>query len=486
MQVVDVNGNMFGYDHLEIIGVDGKPKTTGGGGGGGSITIGTTTISSGTVGRILFEGTGNVVQESANLNFDIATNNFIIGTTATSSPKLLITSLNRSDILLRSGAATNDTLSIYAFGGTYGSNYAQIGVNDGVNAANQGGAIYLDSRTGTAPPIRLTVKGTGTTAMTNAMSVFNTGNVAINTIIDSGYKLDVNGTIRSNGIIYAGPFTPGAGLQATDYIATTGRVRAAGGISFRSPIVGDNTFNGFAPGGNGILVYLSNGTPITFGGYGADTNPIIQTTADFNPSSGSGNKSSISIVGVYQASGSYSGGIRGLYYNPTLISMTGVAFHRAIETTSGNVVFNGGNVLIGTTTDSGYKLDVNGTFKVSGAIYDSTNSPGTSGQVLSSTVTGTAWVSAGGGGASIIKLSAQTLTAASWSLSGGYYISTFSNVNITTNTRVDFTPDNSAYSEVTTCGMLPEVDVFAGSCRFYSLFPPQSDILGEITIFPTI
>lgn len=34
MQVVDANGNMFGYDHLEIIGADGKPKTTGGGGGG--------------------------------------------------------------------------------------------------------------------------------------------------------------------------------------------------------------------------------------------------------------------------------------------------------------------------------------------------------------------------------------------------------------------------------------------------------------------
>ena len=27
MQVVDVNGNMFGYDHLEIIGADGRPKT---------------------------------------------------------------------------------------------------------------------------------------------------------------------------------------------------------------------------------------------------------------------------------------------------------------------------------------------------------------------------------------------------------------------------------------------------------------------------
>lgn len=91
-----------------------------------------------------------------------------------------------------------------------------------------------------------------------------------------------------------------------------------------------------------------------------------------------------------------------------------------------------------------------------------------------------------GGGSSIIKLLAQTLTAASWTLSGGYYTYTFSNVNITVNTRVDFTPDNASYSEVTTCGMLPEVDVAAGSCTFYSLFPPQSNILGEVTIFPTV
>ena len=92
----------------------------------------------------------------------------------------------------------------------------------------------------------------------------------------------------------------------------------------------------------------------------------------------------------------------------------------------------------------------------------------------------------GGGGGTIYKLTAQTLTAASWTLSGSYYTYTFSNVNITTNTRVDFTPDNSAYNEVTTCGMLPEVDVSSGSCTFYSLFPPQNDILGEVTIFPTI
>jgi hypothetical protein len=92
----------------------------------------------------------------------------------------------------------------------------------------------------------------------------------------------------------------------------------------------------------------------------------------------------------------------------------------------------------------------------------------------------------GGGGSTITKLTAQTLSAASWVLSGGFYTYTFSNVNITVNTRVDFTPDNASYSEVTTCGMTTEVDVFAGSCIFYALFPPQNNIVGEITIIPTV
>lgn len=92
----------------------------------------------------------------------------------------------------------------------------------------------------------------------------------------------------------------------------------------------------------------------------------------------------------------------------------------------------------------------------------------------------------GGGGSTITKLTAQTLSVGGWSLSGGLYIYTFTNAGINTNTRVDFTPDNASYSEVTTCGMTTEVDVFAGSCRFYALFPPQNNIVGEITIIPTV
>jgi hypothetical protein len=52
-----------------------------------------------------------------------------------------------------------------------------------------------------------------------------------------------------------------------------------------------------------------------------------------------------------------------------------------------------GNMGIGTTNPS-QTLHVQGNARVTGAIYDSTNSPGTSGQVLQSTVSGTQWAPA--------------------------------------------------------------------------------------------
>jgi hypothetical protein len=56
------------------------------------------------------------------------------------------------------------------------------------------------------------------------------------------------------------------------------------------------------------------------------------------------------------------------------------------------VINSSGNVGIGTTSPS-QKLHVSGNARVTGAYYDSNNSAGTSGQVLSSTATGTDWVS---------------------------------------------------------------------------------------------
>jgi hypothetical protein len=68
-------------------------------------------------------------------------------------------------------------------------------------------------------------------------------------------------------------------------------------------------------------------------------------------SSGTTTLDALRINPAINNTGSYSGIVRGIYYNPTLTSLTGTT-HRAIETTAGNVTFNStsGNVAIGGTS----------------------------------------------------------------------------------------------------------------------------------------
>lgn len=150
------------------------------------ITIGTTAITSGTVGRVLFEGTGNVVQESANLFWDNTNGRLGIGGTP-------------SETLDVKGSATSGFNAI-----SFKSQYTSVGYLGGDNtsiffstAPSSGGSyLSLSSANASLNAVQNIRFLTGSTL--RAMIAITTGNVLINTTTDAGYKLDVNGTARVN------------------------------------------------------------------------------------------------------------------------------------------------------------------------------------------------------------------------------------------------------------------------------------------------
>ena len=89
------------------------------------------------------------------------------------------------------------------------------------------------------------------------------------------------------------------------------------------------------------------------------------------------------------------------------------------------------------------------------------------------------------GAAAPVKLLSQTLAVGSWSASGGYYVYTFSNVNIDSTCEISVTPQNASFLTAYTAQILPYIAVGSGSATFYSLFPPQGDIVVDIVITQT-
>jgi hypothetical protein len=121
-----------------------------GSGGGGSLTIGTTPIVSGNVGRVLFQGAGNVLQEDSNINWD-NTNKFLnVGSSVSNLGKSPIwISTNINDYygfgIENSNTGTNASSEFAAFAdtGTLTTNFVALGKNNsGFNGTTAGFPIY--------------------------------------------------------------------------------------------------------------------------------------------------------------------------------------------------------------------------------------------------------------------------------------------------------------------------------------------------------
>jgi len=156
------------------------------------ITIGTTAITSGTVGRVLFEGTGNVVSESANFFWDNTNGRLGINNASPqqsldiSGAMRIVTTGNYPISLSRastSGVAqqvSNSGTTTYFGTDSTGGGFLFTGGLQYASFFGNGG--NFPTQFGTNGAIRMTI--------------FNDGNVGVNTTTNAGFKLDVNGTAR--------------------------------------------------------------------------------------------------------------------------------------------------------------------------------------------------------------------------------------------------------------------------------------------------
>jgi hypothetical protein len=290
------------------------------------LTIGTTPIASGTIGRVLFQGTGNVLQQSSSLFWDGTNERLGIGTSTPLTSFHLAGSSTAVSLLARSSliastlvaSANNDVLIGLDIAPTF-NNGAFTGVSNlGIRLNSEflvsNGRAFTTSSGATANSGgfaggQFFSTGTNTTSGSVTLQTFFAGigytaplrinplggNVLINTTTDAGFRLDVNGTAR---------------------VSPTLTINGTAGAA---PILQLNA-NGFNSNNQYFVFRASNADKFQFGyTQGGASNRLFI----YNP----------------------------LFANDAL---------RIMEATN--------NVGINTTTDAGFRLDVNGTARVSGVL----------------------------------------------------------------------------------------------------------------------
>jgi hypothetical protein len=287
------------------------------------LTVGTTPITSGTVGRVLFEGTGNVLQEDAGLSWDntnkrlslVSTGDNLLNLTPQASGNAIVFNNNSyikwGTIGYTRGFSTATTFAVYnsAFTnifniGTTAACYVNTGSNFLIGTTTDAG--YKLDVNGTARVVgQTTLSGVGNTSATVALTTQNSDAVAM-------FAVRNDGAIRLNSISTGTTIFPYASDENT--LAIGGR-----NIAFSSAITTQGSRGVIAI--SGVSFTATIGSSISFGIY-----------KGFAPTSGTGTFEFTRIEGTINQTGGANGITRGLYINPTL---TAVADFRAIEVARG-------------------------------------------------------------------------------------------------------------------------------------------------------
>jgi hypothetical protein len=403
------------------------------------LTIGTTAIASGTIGRVLFQGTGNVLQQSSSLAYDDSTKAFSIVANQNATTSLTLSNNSTGSSSLITSTLISDT----AVGNSllYGSGR----VNNNVNQYQTGASYIIDYQ----GPVSLNLSSTfasgsnsgirfwtasSTSNGVERMRIASTGNVLINTTTDAGFRLDVNGTARvqndlsvsrnqnnptkiavsnttagNNSFVeggYASDSSSGE-CKIGKYSSTTSAykiITASNAYLYNGTIAGDiailNDFATgkikFAAGGSSTAqmtidsagnVGIGTSTPTnTFELASTSTSPLrLATTQSYFRATfaNSGNSGILDFVSsvfsfptndvVFGASSSAGGRV---YIKGAAATSATVAFLVQNSASTDLLrIWNDGAVGVNTSTNAGFKLDVNGTAIVRG-VHEIQNNSG--------------------------------------------------------------------------------------------------------------
>lgn len=313
------------------------------------LNVGNTPIINGAVGQVLFQGTGDILQESANLFWDNTNARLGIGTSTPAYKLDLFEDVNDYNaIRVRS---RNNSIAFEIGSTVHYPNSFYISKNNADFSIISTGFLTIG-----------TPGATTITFITNnsvRSQITSGGNVLIGTTTDAGYKLDVNGTARVQGVTSISPAGNGVSLGSAS--ANQPSIVTSGYFTSSGAIVTSN-FNGRSF--NHILGGQGAGVVSTFNSNAQG----ITTSCEYFVARGNINLTDGAID------------LSAFNFSPTIVSEVGAtikAFASNLSAASNrwNLYLSGtaknyiaGNTLIGTTTDNGYKLEVSGSSRFTNVI----------------------------------------------------------------------------------------------------------------------